>query len=169
MPTRKTNTVVTWELYIVRYLRETRLKFTFKTAKWRSKSYHYKIYELATLVGNMHHGTPLRCSIQTVVSLMNRGAVSGGSRTAFLCCPSKSVDASSRRSNYYPTECYLLKRFTPCQEACLIFLVGSQRTFYHLYISTVAFLGSCHKRQKPQAPIRNRQTRKVTNAEIRIG
>jgi len=34
--------------------------------------------------------------------------------------------------------------------------------------------GSCHKRQKPQAPtpqapIRNRQTRKVTNAKVRIG
>ena len=26
-------------------------------------------------------------------------------------------------------------------------------------------LGSCHKRQKPQAPIRNRQTRKVANAK----
>ena len=26
--------------------------------------------------------------------------------------------------------------------------------------------GSCHKRQKPQAPIRNRQTRKVANAEV---
>jgi len=25
--------------------------------------------------------------------------------------------------------------------------------------------GSCHKRQKPQAPIRNRQTRKVANAK----
>ena len=27
------------------------------------------------------------------------------------------------------------------------------------------FMGSCHKRQKPQAPIRNRQTRKVANAK----
>jgi len=26
-------------------------------------------------------------------------------------------------------------------------------------------LGSCYKRQKPQAPIRNRQTRKVANAK----
>jgi len=26
-------------------------------------------------------------------------------------------------------------------------------------------MGSCHKRQKPQAPIRNRQTRKVANAK----
>jgi len=26
-------------------------------------------------------------------------------------------------------------------------------------------LGSCHKRQKPQAPIRKRQTRKVANAK----
>jgi len=39
-----------------------------------------------------------------------------------------------------------------------------------LWISTVAFSGSCHKRQKPQAPtpqapIRNRQTRKVANAK----
>jgi len=29
--------------------------------------------------------------------------------------------------------------------------------------------GSCHKRQKPQAPIRNRQMRKVANAKVRIG
>jgi len=34
--------------------------------------------------------------------------------------------------------------------------------------------GSCHKRQKPQAPtpqapIRNRQTRKVANAKVRTG
>jgi len=28
-----------------------------------------------------------------------------------------------------------------------------------------AYAGSCHKRQKPQAPIRNRQTRKVANAK----
>jgi len=26
-------------------------------------------------------------------------------------------------------------------------------------------MGSCHKRKKPQAPIRNRQTRKVANAK----
>jgi len=37
-------------------------------------------------------------------------------------------------------------------------------------INFVEFLGSCHKRQKPQAPtpqapIRNRQTRKVANAK----
>jgi len=30
---------------------------------------------------------------------------------------------------------------------------------------TVNNMGSCHKRQKPQAPIRNRQTRKVANAK----
>jgi len=29
----------------------------------------------------------------------------------------------------------------------------------------VSSSGSCHKRQKPQAPIRNRQTRKVANAK----
>jgi len=27
-------------------------------------------------------------------------------------------------------------------------------------------MDSCHKRQKPQAPIRNRQTRKVANAKV---
>ena len=32
-------------------------------------------------------------------------------------------------------------------------------------LTLVSVKGSCHKRQKPQAPIRNRQTRKVTNAK----
>jgi len=37
----------------------------------------------------------------------------------------------------------------------------------------VILTGTCHKRQKPQAPrpqarIRNRQTRKVANAKVRI-
>jgi len=31
------------------------------------------------------------------------------------------------------------------------------------------FLSSCHKHQKPQAPVRNRQTRKVAIAKVRIG
>ena len=34
-----------------------------------------------------------------------------------------------------------------------------------LSISLKLNLGSCHKRQKPQAPIRNRQTRKVANVK----
>ena len=39
----------------------------------------------------------------------------------------------------------------------------------HMY-NNIEMLGSCHKRQKPQAPmpqapIRNRQTRKVANAK----
>jgi len=32
--------------------------------------------------------------------------------------------------------------------------------------SVVFNLGSCHKRQKPQVPIRNRQTRKVADAKV---
>jgi len=34
-----------------------------------------------------------------------------------------------------------------------------------LKISQPEEMGGCHKRQKPQAPIRNRQTRKVANAK----
>jgi len=45
--------------------------------------------------------------------------------------------------------------------------------FYMLFLSIMIhqffpfpiISGSCHKRQKPQAPIRNRQTRKVANAK----
>jgi len=40
----------------------------------------------------------------------------------------------------------------------------------HYQVGTLEVMGSCHKRQKtqaltPQAPIRNRQTRKVANAK----
>jgi len=33
------------------------------------------------------------------------------------------------------------------------------------FLRGVKLWGSCHKRQKPQAPIRNRQARKVANAK----
>jgi len=41
---------------------------------------------------------------------------------------------------------------------------------FHLHVQNRCGTGSCHKRQKlqaptPQAPIRNRQTRKVANAK----
>jgi len=38
-------------------------------------------------------------------------------------------------------------------------------TFVDRSSPALDFLSSCHKRQKPQAPIRNRQTRKVANAK----
>jgi len=47
------------------------------------------------------------------------------------------------------------------------------REFLHVFIanlkvstSYMLFSGSCHKRQKPQAPIRKRQTIKVSNAKV---
>jgi len=48
---------------------------------------------------------------------------------------------------------------------------ASSDLFYFFYLSSTFLLGSCHKRQKaqaptPQAPIRNRQTRKVANAKL---
>jgi len=43
---------------------------------------------------------------------------------------------------------------------------GKYRQRYTLKIECLLeSSGSCHKRQKPQAPIRNRQTRKVANAK----
>jgi len=41
---------------------------------------------------------------------------------------------------------------------------SEQVLFYYWYFS-----GGIRQRQKPQAPLRNRQTRKVANAKVRIG
>jgi len=48
--------------------------------------------------------------------------------------------------------------------------VYQQKRYFRLKLKTDVTSGSCHKRQKPQAPtpqalIRNRQTRKVANAK----
>jgi len=55
--------------------------------------------------------------------------------------------------------------FALCRKAVTVFV-----TFKEVVSSEERFLGSCHKRQKPQAPtpqapLRNRQTRKVANAK----
>jgi len=49
-----------------------------------------------------------------------------------------------------------------------LFLVSQTDVLVCLQVREGFYLqaaGSCHKRKKPQAPIRNRQTRKVANAK----
>jgi len=57
----------------------------------------------------------------------------------------------------------------PCS-VFLLLIVGIALSRAHgwglMLLEIEKCLGGCHKRQKPQAPIRNRQTRKVANAKV---
>ena len=75
--------------------------------------------------------------------------------------PAPGRDGRGRGGRAHPTGCHL--GAMPAQQN------QSQRPATHHYALTT--LGSCHKRQTPQAPtphapIRNRKTRKVANAKL---
>jgi len=67
-----------------------------------------------------------------------------------------NIDLKDNQNAFYPRF-----SFTPSitQNGCFVFTVDD--------LADTLFIGGV--RQKPQAPVRNRQTRKVTNAKVRVG